>query len=452
MAHLKMLIKTKINLKSSNIHNALIIVLLIFVLFHGVQFTTGLFNLKPLQGVTLEKDMPELNATTWFDLTFQDGLSNVLDMNFGFRPLYIRIYNQLQYSCFKKTNAKNIYVGKDSYLYEGSYVTSYFGKNFIGKQTIDMNIKKLEEIQKFLKTNNKELLLLIAPSKAYYYPDYFPEELVTKKEINNYEYYLDVLPNTTIPYVDFNRWFVEQKQSVHFPLITKNGIHWSEYGSVLAADSILKTVGCLLDKNMAKLSWDGVDINYKPYSTDYDLERLLNLIFRLRDRAYAYPVNLVSKADSSCSKPAALFIGDSFFWNLNTPAFKSAFNRVQFWYYNKLFNPVTNQEGLEVDETELIDALNKNDIIILLSSTPNLQNLGYGFIDNVYNFLHKDFNEKRAGLIKSFKESILGSPDWLEKIKLKAIDRNIPLDSMIMLDATYLADIKMQEYKKRQPE
>lgn len=439
-------------MKSTKIHKALIIVLLIFVLFQGVQFATGLFTIQPLQGVTLDDDMPELNTTTWFNLSFQDGLSNYLDMDFGFRPMYIRIYNQIQYSFFKKTNAKNIYVGKESYLYEGSYVTSYFGKNFIGKQSIDINLKKLEEIQKYLKTNNTELLILIAPSKAYYYPDYFPDELVTEKEINNYEYYLEKLPKSTIPYVDFNRWFVEQKQTTRYPLITKNGIHWSEYGSVLAADSILKTVGFLLNKNMARLSWDGVDLNYKANSTDYDLERLLNLIFPLPDIDYAYPVNLVSIVDSSCARPSALFIGDSYFWNLNIPAFKSAFNSVQFWYYNKLFNPESNQEGLEVDEFELIEALKKNDIIILLSSTPNLQNLGYGFIDNVYNFLNKDFNEKRAGLIEFFKKSILDSSDWLEKIKQKSIERNIPLDSMIMLDATYLADIKMQEYKQSQPE
>ncbi|MEZ5083695.1 MAG: hypothetical protein R2750_09620 [Bacteroidales bacterium] len=439
-------------MKSSEIHKALIIILIVFVSLQAVQFVANVIPINPLHGVTVQNSIEEFNSKTWLDQSFQDELSGYIDFNFGFRPLYIRLYNQMQYSFFKQTNANNIYVGKQSYLYEGSYIASYYGKNFIGKQTIDINIKKLEEILQFLNTMNTELLILIAPSKAYYYPDYFPDELVTKKEINNYEYYLEVLPRSTIPFVDFNRWFVQQKQSTPYPLMTKNGIHWSEYGSVLAADSILKTVGFLLGKNMAGLSWDGVEYCNKPSSTDYDLERLLNLIFPLPGRDYAYPQNLAIKADSTSFKPSVLFIGDSFFWNINFPAFKSAFKSVQFWYYNRLVDPASNQPGLEVNELTMISALEKNDIIILLSSTPNLQNLGYGFIDNVYNFINKDFTEKRAGLIQFFKTSILEAPDWLETIKQKAVERNISMDSMITIDATFLADIEMREYKQTRSE
>jgi hypothetical protein len=44
--------------------------------------------------------------------------------------------------------------------------------------------------------------------------------------------------------------------------------------------------------------------------------------------------------------------------------------------------------------------------------------------------------------IQNFIASIKNSPEWLEKIKGKAIKRKIPLDSMILLDAIWMVDKK----------
>lgn len=329
---------------------------------------------------------------------------------------------------------------------------SYFGNNFIGEQTIDNNIVKLEEISRFLQKSNTELLIIIAPSKAYFYPEYLPEKLISEKKTNNYEYYVKALKQSSIHFIDFNRWFLDQKSGSDYPLMTKNGIHWSEYGAILAADSILKSFGSIFRDNIPNLTWNGIEMGYKPASTDKDLERLMNLIFPLPDNKSAYPVDVSIISDSSDFKPRAIFIGDSFFWNIYYSAFTSAFESLQFWYYNKLVVPDVYNQSLEVDDLDMIGELKKNDIVVLISSTVNLENLGFRFIDNVYNFLHKDFFEKRAQYIESIKNSILTSPPWLEAIKQKAIERNIPLDSMIMLDATYMADIRMEEYKKQQSE
>lgn len=42
--------------------------------------------------------------------------------------------------------------------------------------------------------------------------------------------------------------------------------------------------------------------------------------------------------------------------------------------------------------------------------------------------------------VAEYISSIKNSPEWLEKVKQKAIDKQIPLDSMILLDALYMAD------------
>lgn len=49
-------------------------------------------------------------------------------------------------------------------------------------------------------------------------------------------------------------------------------------------------------------------------------------------------------------------------------------------------------------------------------------------------------NESRQNRINRYIETIKTTPDWLEKVKKKAIEKNIPLDSMIKLDAIWMAD------------
>jgi hypothetical protein len=48
----------------------------------------------------------------------------------------------------------------------------------------------------------------------------------------------------------------------------------------------------------------------------------------------------------------------------------------------------------------------------------------------------------RQHLINDCIQAIKNTPDWLEKVKAKAVAKGIPLDSMILLDATYMVDIK----------
>jgi hypothetical protein len=51
-------------------------------------------------------------------------------------------------------------------------------------------------------------------------------------------------------------------------------------------------------------------------------------------------------------------------------------------------------------------------------------------------------SNERQRLINECVQSIKNSPDWLAKVKEKAEAKGITLDSMILLDAIYMVDIK----------
>lgn len=80
-------------------------------------------------------------------------------------------------------------------------------------------------------------------------------------------------------------------------------------------------------------------------------------------------------------------------------------------------------------ETVFSDAQKKNEIIRVkaVNSTINWQ---------PNSALVSERDMKLAEYISSIKNS----PEWLEKVRQKAIDKHIPLDSMILLDAIYMID------------
>jgi hypothetical protein len=52
--------------------------------------------------------------------------------------------------------------------------------------------------------------------------------------------------------------------------------------------------------------------------------------------------------------------------------------------------------------------------------------------------------EQRSRRIDEIRDGILRNPDWLNLVKEKAAQKNIPLDSMITLDAIYVFEEEMK--------
>lgn len=80
-------------------------------------------------------------------------------------------------------------------------------------------------------------------------------------------------------------------------------------------------------------------------------------------------------------------------------------------------------------ETVFADNETKNEIIKVkpLNTNSNWKN-------------SKTIGDDRQSKINKFIQSIKNTPEWLDKVKKKAIEKNISLDSMILLDAIYMAE------------
>lgn len=434
--------------KKNILHISLCLLTVLFLSIHGIQMISHYLKITPLSGVTLATKKAELNDSTWLHHTYQTSTDAYLQENYGFRPWYIRLYNQIRFSLFNQYNT-NYRLGKNGVLFEKHFIEKYYGKHTVNKKNIQTTIGKLSQIRDSLNAHNKEIILVFAPGKATYYTDFIAARDQRVKESNTYENHIEVLKESTIPYIDINQWFLNAKDTTKIPLFPRTGTHWSCYGAYIAYDSIINFIAHQLNHPMGSLSIA------KPHKTldlkpvDYDIESGLNLIFPLTRDSLAYPKIRVNSTDSTF-KPRAIIISDSFFWNLyNLGIDKKFFTDLKFWYYNSSIFPESFNSQLYTKDIDLKEQIDNHDIFIVMACPATMNDLGWGFIQNTYAAVvdktyQPNFNKKFNRLVTEYATKIRNSKTWYNQIKQKAIARKLPLDTMLLYDARWMAKEKLK--------
>ena len=350
-----------------------------------IQQKTNFIKINPLKGSFPSEKILKFSFKDWFEGAYSANQDKYLNENFGFRNLFIRLYNQIQYSLFREAKANGVIIGKDNYLYEENYILSYLGRDFIGEDKIQDKVQKLKKITDTLKTKNIDLFVILAPGKGSFYPEYIPEKYNPNyKTTSNYDVYQKIILQKNINLLDFYSWFVNMKNSSEYPLFPKTGIHWSKYGELLVADSIIKYINSK-NRQLLKSKIIIKNINYSAgvFDTDDDIEQGMNLLFNIKDLEMGYPDFKFEKSNVAGLK--VLAVADSYYWGLfNSGLSQHAFNNGQFWFYNEGIYPESYNEPLYVSDIELKESIESNDIIMLLATDANLYKFAFGFIDQTY--------------------------------------------------------------------
>jgi hypothetical protein len=301
-------------------------------------------------------------------------------------------------------------------------------------------MQRLKFIQDTLSKLNKTMMLVFAAGKGSFYPEYFPDKVKREKGVTNYEKHVELAQNLGLKFIDFNKYFVEQKSKSKYPLYPQYGIHWSYYGMSLAADSMIRYIEKTRNIDMPDLYWDTIELA-SPKISDYDIADGMNIKFRLKTFDMAYP-NLQIQANEGKTRPSVLMISDSYYWDMFNFGISKAFSNDHFWYYNKQVYPDSFKSPLETSQLDLRAQIAQHDVIIIMATEANLPGFGWGFIENVYNSFHK--NNAISGFDADFQEKlatarlyIKSDKKWMEEIMKKAAKRKISVDSMITLDATW---------------
>lgn len=368
-------------------YKILTIIIALLLVLPAYQFFTGHIHVYKLQGVTQKQGKPTFHIKDWFHFSYQPKMHQYLLENYGFRPHFIRVYNQLMFSLFGKYNNTVVTYGKEGYLYEPWFIDAYYGRTFIGDSVINETVRKLKAVIAKLEEKNTKLMVILTPGKATYFPEYIPDNLKSEKKRNNYEAYKEKLIQYDIPFMDVNEWFVKAKDTTRFPLFTKTATHWSIYGGSMTLDSITRFMEKQLGKPMAKISYSNIRETSKLTKQDYDIESIMNLIFPL-DRTNTGLVDINYTSDSTTFKPNVICISDSFYWILfNLPDKDKLYNDIKYWYYDKEVYPDQFHTPTQAKDLNLMEQIEKTDIFMLMACPSTIKKFAWGFIDRAYDEL-----------------------------------------------------------------
>ncbi|NLA25211.1 MAG: hypothetical protein GX879_09625, partial [Bacteroidales bacterium] len=300
--------------KILDIRYILFFLVLLLLITPFLQNNLNIFEIEPLKGDIDEVQEVNFSFNEWFDANYQNQQETYLNESFGFRNSLVRLHNQLRFSLFKNANARGIVVGIDNYLYELPYINAYYGIDFIGEDSIKKRMQQLKYVQDTLEKLDKNIILIFAAGKASFYPEYIPEKYRVEKKINNYEVYTKYAHELGIAHIDFNKWFIENKNISPYPLFPQYGIHWSNYSMFYVADSIISYIEDLRNINMRHLYWDEIKFD-QAKKGDYDIAEGMNLLYYLPSYEMAYPKVFV-EIDTGQVKPRIVSVADSFYWGI----------------------------------------------------------------------------------------------------------------------------------------
>lgn len=426
------------------VKKCLFILILLILIFPAIQKKLKLISSKELNGVFSLTEIPEFTVSGWFKGTYQEQFRRHIEDYPGFKSKFVRLCNQLDYSFFSIAHASKCMVGKHGYLYGTEYISSYLGTNFIGKRYCNEKVRLLKILQERLWKEKKIFLLVVfVPDKGTFYPEYIPSNyLKDKQENSNYSYYIRKCSESGINMVDFNRYFKLAKDTSRYPLYPKTGIHWSTYGAVKAADSLIRYLKIKTGYPMPSMVVNNIELDKNARDEDADIEKTMNLIWKIPHPDYAYPKYYFT-SDTMKPKPNGLIIGDSFYWTWYYPGIiKNMFRNLEFWYYGKDIYPQTFEKPMNIGELNFMEAVNRQNIILFLQTNAGNGNLGFDFIDRLYAELEPSWSR-----VIYYEKQIRNAKDWLNNVKKSAEEQHLPLDEMIRESAIYMVNWELSDKK-----
>lgn len=434
------------------VHKILCILTMVIFALIFIQEKTKMIPIKNLGGVVDEVAWPRITMRDYCDRSYQNNLEEYSKQNFGFRQWFIKCYNQYLWDFYGKTNAISVSVGKDNWLYELWFVEEYYHSRMHKytddpqemKEKLKLEAVRLYKVQEILKDFNVNLFVMMEPGKERVFPEYLPDENqdIETDVVKAIDYFAYLFDSLGVNHVNFSKYFVEQKGNVDYPLFPQTGTHWSNIAAVYSADSLLRYMESIGNKNLNKLKI-GEPYYDKTRKPDDDLEKMLNLVREIPKAPNMY-VDVSVIEDTSSIKPKLITIGDSFFWNfINQIPLDSIFTGWQYWYYNSTI--YYNSKYNSTSELDLVSELTSTDYVMLSYCTSMIYDLGNGFLTKA--LVQLCYSDKEIeSVINSIVANMKNDKNWYSSLEAKAKDRGMELEDVMRGDALYLVYLNPERY------
>ncbi len=476
---------------NQKLKTALFLLLLGILLAPVVEQSTGVIRMKNLSGQPDLTPYPKFTLKGWFRDEFQPQFNKATEEHVGFRPVMIRMKNELEYTLYHKANASGVVVGKDRYVYESDYIRSYTGRDYLGDYFWSQKFQRLQMVKDTLAKLGVQMAVVLEPGKATFHPEYIPGRFLKfKTDQTNYQALLRESIRIGMPLLDLNRYFKEKKRNAPYPLFPKGGIHWSVGGMVMAADTLLGFIRDDLHLKVPELVVDRVEMSDSLRDTDGDVVEIMNLLWSPEHPKMGYPSFHFTPVDSA-SRPRVLVISDSYYFNIlgaKIPA--NAFANEAFWYYNSSIYPDSWTSPKDTGSIDVPKTVENMNLVLIMVTERFYHRFDWDFTDIIYRHYYPgapdeyrydfirgivrnyvwfdDIQEQSDYSGKTMEEKLTGNadylfweadqagkiphdigyyriniqkdPKWMQQIREKALINNISVDEQVTRDAQWMLE------------
>lgn len=430
-------------MKNKILYIVLFILAVVLLAFPLVQQHGNLFNIKKLNGVTVESKQPVLSLKTFMSGEYQKQEDKYLAEHIGFREPLIRSYNQLIWSLFRKTQNKTLFINHDNWIFNDFTIRHHYGQSMYDfRNSNEAMLEKMQAdaimlclLQNVLKEYGVSFFVCLAPGKDMVCSEHVPEvEGFTRpRGILAIDYYPPVFDSLGINYIDFQSYYMAIKDTVSYPLYLKSSSHWSNQAAVIAADTLFRYMEALGGFNMHNFSI-GEEYVDKSHYLDSDLEDVMNLLWPIETGMNRYN-KIIFDNDTTAMKPKWLAVGDSYYKGfMYNMSLGSYFDTYHYWYYNKdIYNDPLHSEVKDVD---ILLELLSSDMVMLIYSPSNLFDINRQFLTRALFELFYDDDVVRAKL-DDVKQRIRNSEKWYASVKKSAENKGMDVEVALDENARY---------------
>ena len=431
-------------MKHKGFYIALFVLTILLLAFPAVQQHAKLFEFKPLNGVTVAAQSPELTLRSFMNGSYQRQEDQYLSENIGFRETFIRCFNQLSWSLFRHHQNATIFINDDNWIFNDFTIKHFYGQSVYdfaddsekALKKMDGDVKMLCQLQDLLKEYGVQFFVCLAPGKDMVCAEHVPEVkgFDRPRGIRAIDVYPPLFDSLGINYIDFSKYYMAIKDTVSYPLYLKSSSHWSNLAAVYAADTLFRYMESLGGFKLRDFSCSEPYLD-KTRIPDADLEDVLNLIWPI-ETGLNYYTDVSMDDDTTAAKPNWLVVGDSYFWEwqYNFPL-EQIFGRFHYWYYNStVYNDPLHTN---VDQVDLLRELLTTDVVMLLYSPTNLYNLNRNFLTKaLFKFYYED--DVVEGRLEKIKQDIKNTPEWYANIVQEAENKGQDPEEAINENAHFL--------------
>ena len=223
-----------------NKYKVLFIMVILFIPFQSI-ISFNFYEEKNIQENRNYAKLPDVFIT---HEVFPKKMDNYINDRIGLRDEYILLS---QYGYTNKLNLllANTIIGKDNWLYVNDKADGiiYIEK---GKMNYDKSIIKIKEkIKNSIDICNKyniKLFLFIPPNQSSIYPEYFPDYIIKKNGLNNYNYLKNLLREYSDILIMPGDEILEAKSKYDFPIYYQQDTHWNNVAAYEASKIIVKKI------------------------------------------------------------------------------------------------------------------------------------------------------------------------------------------------------------------